>query len=219
MEKEKVGTIRACPACGKSVESFQAKCVCGHEFNSIQVNESVQVFFQKLEELSRQEVEAAKKREGASGKKAKRKQPKIVVLCEAVAVISVILLLLHITGIADMLRPAEIDWRYDVGASYVTFIISNDSEYDSDEVIFVTVVNKEYEPVGESNTLLLRGSEVGLSGNADYYLVYAMDPNQNEFYYPGREPVRMSGTINLSFDGMRFRRYIERNDRIIFQRY
>jgi len=55
-EKEKVGTVNACPSCGAPVESFQTRCSsCGHELNKIQITESVQEFFQKLEELSNQE--------------------------------------------------------------------------------------------------------------------------------------------------------------------
>jgi len=34
-QKEKVGNIKTCPACGASVESFTAKCLdCGHEYRA-----------------------------------------------------------------------------------------------------------------------------------------------------------------------------------------
>jgi hypothetical protein len=50
---EKVGNIRKCPACGAEVPSMTAVCPsCGHEFSNVQVVNSVQVFFQKLDNLS-----------------------------------------------------------------------------------------------------------------------------------------------------------------------
>jgi hypothetical protein len=208
-----------CSTCGATVESFQTRCTsCGSEINIAGSMESVQSFFKKLDDISQKEYAANKALEGKNGKK-KVKQPKIVVLCEVVAIISIILLILYFTPPAKMLRGGDpIDWRYDVGASHIEFIISNDSEYDTDDVIVVIIANREQEPIGGSETLLERWGEVRLADRAGYYLVYAMDRNQNEFFYPEtREPTRMSGRIMLSYDGLGFRRYVERNERIIWQ--
>jgi len=63
-EGEKVGTVRKCPACGEPVQSFQTRCSsCGHEFNEIKSSETVQQFFQRLEELSNLEYKANKVKE------------------------------------------------------------------------------------------------------------------------------------------------------------
>jgi hypothetical protein len=219
-EKETVGTVRVCPECGQSIESLQTRCrSCGHELNNIQVDESVKSFFQKLEELNKQEYEANKKREGAGGKK-KRKQPKIVVLCEVVAVISVILMLLHLTPLPGMLRGGPPpDFSFDSGANFVEFIISNDSEYAQDAVITLVLKDGNMNPIEASRTLLEKDMEETLFfNNAGDYLVYIIDGADFDFFYPAAgSPVRMSGTIMLSFDGRRLVRYVERGGRIIFE--
>ena len=44
-EKEKVGNIKTCPACGASVKAFQPKCDdCGHEFNNKEGSDVVNNF-------------------------------------------------------------------------------------------------------------------------------------------------------------------------------
>ena len=110
--KERMGTIKVCPACGQSLESFQTRCPsCGHEINTAAAAESVQGFFQKLEELSEREYEADKSREGQ--KKQKKTSPWPLRLCEIFAVVSLVLIILHVTGINKTLtgrtfNPAEI---------------------------------------------------------------------------------------------------------------
>ena len=50
--KEKVGNIKTCPACGASVKSFEIKCEdCGHEFNNVTRNNSLDVFLKKLSNI------------------------------------------------------------------------------------------------------------------------------------------------------------------------
>jgi len=95
--------VAKCPGCGAPLGSFQTKCpTCGMELNTTQGDEAVKTFFKKLEDLSQKEYEANKAREGQTGAK-KKKQPKAVVLCEVVAVISALLIILHATGIRNSL--------------------------------------------------------------------------------------------------------------------
>jgi RNA polymerase subunit RPABC4/transcription elongation factor Spt4 len=50
---EKVGSIRKCPACGAEVPVMAAICPsCGHEFSGVKVSDTVQVFFEKLQEIT-----------------------------------------------------------------------------------------------------------------------------------------------------------------------
>ncbi|GHV88962.1 hypothetical protein AGMMS50267_13220 [Spirochaetia bacterium] len=54
---EKVGNIRKCPACGAEVPAMTAVCPsCGHEFSNVQANNTVQAFFQKLNEMEQDRV-------------------------------------------------------------------------------------------------------------------------------------------------------------------
>jgi len=63
-ESIKAGTVRKCPSCGAPIESFQTRCSsCGHELNEIKTSETVQAFFQRLEEQSNLEYRANKERE------------------------------------------------------------------------------------------------------------------------------------------------------------
>jgi hypothetical protein len=53
---EKIGVVKVCPACGASIESFQTRCPsCGHELSDIKTSETVQMFFQRLEDLADRE--------------------------------------------------------------------------------------------------------------------------------------------------------------------
>jgi uncharacterized membrane protein YvbJ len=97
-----VGQVKKCPSCGSEIESFQTRCSsCGHEISTVKDEELVSNFFIKLDELAQKEYEANKQREGKT--KAKRKQPKAVVICEVVSITSLILILLHVTGMRNVL--------------------------------------------------------------------------------------------------------------------
>jgi predicted RNA-binding Zn-ribbon protein involved in translation (DUF1610 family) len=118
-----VGQVKKCPSCGQALESFQTRCPsCGHEISTAKDEEAVTNFFVKLEELTNKEYEANKQREGKA--KPKKKQPKAVILCEAIAVMSLILILLHVTGInRNILDAFGVSYTYKTslsGQSYVT---------------------------------------------------------------------------------------------------
>ena len=50
-QKEKVGNIKACPACGASVKSFQFKCEdCGHEFQNTKIDGYINEFKKTIEQ-------------------------------------------------------------------------------------------------------------------------------------------------------------------------
>jgi len=49
-QKEKVGNIKTCPACGASVKSFDVVCAdCGHEFTSTNANSTIKNLELKIE--------------------------------------------------------------------------------------------------------------------------------------------------------------------------
>lgn len=55
---EKVGNIRKCPACGAEVPAMAAVCPsCGHEFNNVQVTNSIQAFFEKIDAIDQEVYE------------------------------------------------------------------------------------------------------------------------------------------------------------------
>jgi hypothetical protein len=55
-EKEKIGNIKTCPACGASVKAFQVKCDdCGHEFTNSQALTSKQKLFSEFEKVEIEE--------------------------------------------------------------------------------------------------------------------------------------------------------------------
>jgi RNA polymerase subunit RPABC4/transcription elongation factor Spt4 len=65
---EKVGNIRKCPACGAEVPSMTVVCPsCGHEFSSVQVANSVQAFFERIDAVD-QEIYEQKTTEGILSK-------------------------------------------------------------------------------------------------------------------------------------------------------
>ena len=62
-QKEKVGNIKTCPACGNEVGSFVSKCICGHEFVNIKtVNFTVEIS-NKFDEIDMLEIENNEKNE------------------------------------------------------------------------------------------------------------------------------------------------------------
>jgi uncharacterized membrane protein YvbJ len=100
--------MKRCPACKQPLsDSFQTKCpTCGHELTTAESAQAVKDFFQKLDDLSQKEYKADKEREGK--KKTKIKQPKALIICEVVAIVSVILIILHLTGLNEILRVLPI---------------------------------------------------------------------------------------------------------------
>ena len=93
-----VGQVMKCPSCGGVVESFQTRCsTCGQELNTAKGEEIVKSFFQKLEEINNKEYEANKQREAQEGKR-KRKRSKAIIICETIAITSLILIITHVTG-------------------------------------------------------------------------------------------------------------------------
>ncbi len=55
-DKEKIGNINTCPACGASKKAFQIKCEdCGHEFTNSQVLKSKQKLFSEFEKVEIEE--------------------------------------------------------------------------------------------------------------------------------------------------------------------
>ena len=48
-EKEKVGNIKICPACGAPVKAMELVCVCSHEFNNTKANSTMQNLELKIE--------------------------------------------------------------------------------------------------------------------------------------------------------------------------
>jgi hypothetical protein len=52
-QKEKVGNIKTCPACGFSIKTFELNCSnCDHEFVNSMANNNLKFFFKKFEEIN-----------------------------------------------------------------------------------------------------------------------------------------------------------------------
>lgn len=51
-QKEKVGNIKTCPACGASVKAMEAVCVeCAHEFSNIKANSTILDLIAKIDKI------------------------------------------------------------------------------------------------------------------------------------------------------------------------
>ena len=58
-EKEKVGNIKTCPACGASIKAFQIKCDdCGHEFTGNAANISISNLLNQLKDADKEKHES-----------------------------------------------------------------------------------------------------------------------------------------------------------------
>ena len=180
-----------CPACRAPIESFQTRCPsCGSELSSAESGESVKAFFQKLDDLTQKEYEANKAREGSSGKKAKKKQPWPIAMCEAIAVISIIMIILKLTGIVSMLT----------GSDQVRILVYNSSGYEQDQVVSVYIYDKDKEEI-EFYKLEI-GNYVEFPLYKNYYLVKVTDGINTNYFYPRNEqPALMSGRVILRYDG------------------
>ena len=65
---EKAANIRRCPACGAEAPAMAAVCAsCGNEFSNVQVANSVQSFFEKLDAVDREIFEKESAKEPAGG--------------------------------------------------------------------------------------------------------------------------------------------------------
>ena len=47
-EKEKVGKIKTCPACGAPAKAMEVACVCGHEYTNIDLSISLNALMKKI---------------------------------------------------------------------------------------------------------------------------------------------------------------------------
>ena len=51
-QKEKVGNIKTCPACGASAKAMELSCSdCGHVFTNVKANSTVQKLFEELQKI------------------------------------------------------------------------------------------------------------------------------------------------------------------------
>lgn len=51
-KSEKYGDVKKCPRCGAAVEPFSTRCPdCGHDFSNVGANVSINLLFQKLDEI------------------------------------------------------------------------------------------------------------------------------------------------------------------------
>ncbi|MCL2762821.1 MAG: zinc ribbon domain-containing protein [Treponema sp.] len=183
--------VNKCPACRAPIESFQTRCSsCGTELGSAESGESVKSFFKKLDDITEREYEANKKREKETGKK-KRKQSTPLKVLEFIAVLSFILLLLHLTGINNMLTGAD-KFNLQVtntSGSEITVLVF---DKELDEIEYFEIQNNEYKTVQ-----LYR----------NYYLVRVIDSDETEYHYPpDGKPENRDGDLWLTFNGRRLSR-------------
>ena len=66
-QKEKVGTIKTCPACGAAVTSFSTKCSdCDHEFNDLKANSQVSQLAMELNKIEKDMTDYTRKQKDYS---------------------------------------------------------------------------------------------------------------------------------------------------------
>lgn len=52
--KEKIGNIKTCPACGSSIKSMTSSCEnCGHEFRNVDANQSIAELLNKINSIKK----------------------------------------------------------------------------------------------------------------------------------------------------------------------
>ena len=138
-----------------------------------------------LEEVTQKEYEADKE----SGKKKKR-QPKLVVLCEIVAAVTLILLVMNFTGLSTVLK----------GEDKAKIRIHNVSKMANDSEISVYIYDNTMQEIEFFKIERETWAEVPLYANS--YLVKIVDAGGAEYFYPPtKEPCPMSGKFVLRYDG------------------
>ena len=74
-QKEKVGNIKTCPACGASVKAMQAICVeCAHEFSNISANSTLLKLLDEIEKINNNEISTNQILKGDLGEQTKKHQ-------------------------------------------------------------------------------------------------------------------------------------------------
>ena len=74
-QKEKVGNIKTCPACGASVKAMEAVCVeCAHEFSNIRANSTLLKLLDEIEKINNKEITSHQILKGALGEQEKKNQ-------------------------------------------------------------------------------------------------------------------------------------------------
>ena len=199
-------SVNKCPACRAPIESFQTRCSsCGSELGSAQSGESVASFFKKLDDLTQKEYEADKQRERDTGKK-KQRQSLPLKVCEFIAVLSFILLVLHLTGINKTILSFFEEERVPYSV-----VISNNSPYDQDQHITFSVMVKN------SSGLLQEVKRGSIAKGAspvrvrleegNEFLVLVRDGVNDEFYFPHQinpettESMIQNKSFRLRFNG------------------
>ena len=72
-QKEKVGNIKTCPACGSSVKAMELTCSdCGHEFTNTKANSTLLKLLGEIEKINNKEIASPQILKGALGDQAKK---------------------------------------------------------------------------------------------------------------------------------------------------
>ncbi|MDB9984088.1 hypothetical protein OAE00_01040 [bacterium] len=74
-QKEKVGNIKTCPACGSFIKAMELTCSdCGHEFTNTQANSTLLKLLEQIEKINNKEITTPQILKGALGEQAKKNQ-------------------------------------------------------------------------------------------------------------------------------------------------